>query len=103
MIAGVKMTTEDVMRRLRGKRGTEVTVKVMRRGVKELLPFTIKRDKIPVYSLDASYMVDKKIGYIRVNRLPQLQERNLLMLFIVCRRKVCATLFSICKEMVEDI
>lgn len=40
----------------------------MRRGVKELLPFTIKRDKIPVYSLDASYMVDKKIGYIRVNR-----------------------------------
>ena len=68
VIAGVKMTTEDVMRRLRGKRGTEVTVKVMRRGVKELLPFTIKRDKIPVYSLDASYMVDKKIGYIRVNR-----------------------------------
>ena len=68
VIAGVKMSTEDVMRRLRGKRGTEVTVKVMRRGVKELLPFTIKRDKIPVYSLDASYMVDKKIGYIRVNR-----------------------------------
>ena len=68
VIAGVKMSTEDVMRRLRGKRGTEVTVKVVRRGVKELLPFTIKRDKIPVYSLDASYMVDKKIGYIRVNR-----------------------------------
>lgn len=68
IIAGVKMSTEDVMRRLRGKRGTEVTVKVMRRGVKELLPFTIKRDKIPVYSLDASYMVDRKIGYIRVNR-----------------------------------
>lgn len=68
VIAGVKMSTEDVMRRLRGKRGTEVDVKIQRRGVKELLPFTITRDKIPVYSLDASYMVDDCIGYIRINR-----------------------------------
>lgn len=49
-------------------KGSTVTVKVLRAGVKELLPFTIKRDKIPVYSLDASYMVEGKIGYIRVNR-----------------------------------
>lgn len=68
VIAGVKMNTEEVMRRLRGKKGTKVDVKVMRRGVKELLPFTIKRDKIPVYSLDAAYMVDGSIGYIRVSR-----------------------------------
>lgn len=68
VIAGVKMNTEEVMRRLRGKKGTKVDVKVMRRGVKELLPFTIKRDKIPVYSLDAAYMVNGSIGYIRVNR-----------------------------------
>lgn len=68
VIAGVKMNTEEVMRRLRGKKGTKVDVKVMRRGVKELLPFTIKRDKIPVYSLDAAYMVNGSIGYIRVSR-----------------------------------
>ena len=68
VIAGVKMSTEDVMRRLRGKRGTKVTVKIQRRGVKDLLPFTITRDKIPVYSLDASYMVTDRIGYIRINR-----------------------------------
>lgn len=68
VIAGVKMSTDDVMRRLRGKRGTKVNVKIMRRGVKELLPFTITRDKIPVYSLDASYMVNSRIGYIRINR-----------------------------------
>jgi len=68
VIAGVKMSTEDVMRRLRGKRGTKVNVKIQRRGVKELLPFTITRDKIPVYSLDASYMVNDHIGYIRINR-----------------------------------
>ena len=68
LIAGVKMTTEDIMRRLKGPKGTIVNVKVVRRGVPELLSFTIKRDKIPVYSLDASYMVDKKIGYIKINR-----------------------------------
>lgn len=68
VIAGVKMTTEDITRRLKGPKGTIVTVKVVRRGVSELLPFTLKRDKIPVYSLDASYMVDKKIGYIKINR-----------------------------------
>ena len=68
VIAGVKMNTEEVMRRLRGPKGSTVTVKVLRAGVKELLPFTIKRDKIPVYSLDASYMVEGKIGYIRVSR-----------------------------------
>ena len=54
------MNTDEVMRRLRGPKGSTVTVKVLRAGVKELLPFTIKRDKIPVYSLDASYMVEGK-------------------------------------------
>lgn len=68
LIAGVKMSTEDVMRRLKGPKGTMVTVKVVRRGVPELLSFTIKRDKIPMYSLDASYMIDRKIGYIKINR-----------------------------------
>ncbi len=68
VIAGVKMTTEDITRRLKGPRGTIVDVKVVRRGVDELLSFSIKRDKIPMYSLDASYMVDKKTGYIKINR-----------------------------------
>ena len=68
VIAGVKMSTEDVMRRLKGPKGTLVDVKVLRRGVPELLSFTIRRDKIPVYSLDASYMIAPKIGYIKINR-----------------------------------
>ena len=68
VIAGVKMSTEDVMRRLKGPKGTQVNVKVLRRGVPELLSFTIRRDKIPVYSLDASYMIAPKIGYIKINR-----------------------------------
>ncbi len=67
-IAGVKMSTEDIMRRLKGPKGSEVNLKIVRRGVGELLPFTVKRDKIPVYSLDAFYMLKDKIGYIRINR-----------------------------------
>lgn len=68
VIAGVKMSTEEIMRRLRGPKGTKVNLKIMRRGVSRLLPFTVKRDKIPVYSLDASYMMNKTTGYIRISR-----------------------------------
>lgn len=68
LIAGVKMATDDIMRRLRGPRGSKVTVKVLRRGSAQPLVFTIKRDKIPMYSLDAAYMVNDKVGYIRVSR-----------------------------------
>jgi len=68
LIAGVKMTTDDITRRLKGLKGTKVKVKVVRRGVEDLLDFTIERDKIPVYSLDASYMIMPKIGYIKINR-----------------------------------
>ena len=57
LIAGVKMSTEDIMRRLRGPKDSKVNLKILRRGVKELLPFTVKRDKIPAYSLDASSMI----------------------------------------------
>ena len=68
LISGVKMSTEEVMRRLRGPKGSKVHLQILRNGVKELLPFTVKRDKIPVYSLDASYMVNKHVGYIRISR-----------------------------------
>lgn len=68
IISGVKMSTEDIMRRLRGPKGTIVNLKIMRRGVNELIPFAVKRDKIPVYSLDAAYMMDKSTGYIRISR-----------------------------------
>ncbi len=67
-IAGVKMQNTDIMHRLRGPKGTVVNVKVLRRGVKNLIDFRIVRDKIPIYSLDAAYMVDSNIGYIKINR-----------------------------------
>ena len=68
VIAGVKMKTTDIMKRLRGPKGSEVRIKVKRGGEKELLGFTITRGKIPVYSIDAAYMADKNTGYIKLNR-----------------------------------
>jgi carboxyl-terminal processing protease len=68
LIAGVKMTTDDITRRLKGPKGTMVSVKVVRKGGEGPLSFSIKRDKIPVYSLDASYMITPKVGYIKINR-----------------------------------
>ena len=67
-IAGVKMSTEDIMSRLRGRKGTKVSLGIVRRGVDGLLHFEVKRDKIPIYSLDAAYMIRPHTGYIRVNR-----------------------------------
>lgn len=68
LIAGVKMKNTDVMKRLRGPKGTEVRVKVKRNDEPELIGFRIIRGKIPVYSLDAAYMANKETGYIKLNR-----------------------------------
>ena len=67
-IAGVKMSTEDIMSRLRGPKNSEVNLTIVRRGVANPIAFTVKRDKIPIYSLDASYIIQPKTGYIRINR-----------------------------------
>jgi C-terminal peptidase (prc) len=67
-IAGVKMANTEIMKRLKGPKGTTVCVSIKRRGLNELRDFNIVRDKIPIYSLDAAFMVDKNTGYIRLNR-----------------------------------
>ncbi|MCG8698101.1 MAG: PDZ domain-containing protein, partial [Bacteroidales bacterium] len=67
-IGGIGITNEDVYTMLRGKKGTKVTVGILRRNIKEILDFTITRDKIPIYSLDASYMINDEVGYIKLNR-----------------------------------
>ena len=65
-IAGVKMSREEIMRRLRGPKGTIARLKVVRQGISDTLRFDVKRDKIPVYSIDATYMLRPGIGYIRI-------------------------------------
>ena len=67
-VAGIGIGTTGVRDRLLGEKGTKVSVSVTRKNVDKLLDFTITRDKIPIYSLDAAYMVEDGIGYMRFNR-----------------------------------
>ena len=65
-IAGVKMSRDKIMSRLRGPKGTKVKLGIVRRGVKGILTFYVVRDKIPVHSIDATYMIRPKVGYIHI-------------------------------------
>ena len=66
-IAGVKMSREEIMRRLRGPKGTHVKLGINRNGFNELLSFDVVRDKIPLHTIDATYLIRKGIGYIRIS------------------------------------
>lgn len=67
VIAGVKMVNSDVMKRLRGPKGSIVNLKVVRHSEPDTLVFRVKRDDIPLYTVDASYMADPTTGYIRIS------------------------------------
>lgn len=67
-VAGVGIKNSGVRDRLLGDKGTKVAIQMKRQGHKELLKFVIERDKIPIYSVDASYMITDDIGYIKVNK-----------------------------------
>ena len=70
VIAGVKMLNSDIMKRLRGPKGTDVDVTVLRyeSGKPDTIDFRITRDDIPIFSVDAAYLVEPKVGYIRLNK-----------------------------------
>ena len=68
LVASKKLTNEDVMRKLKGPKGTKVAVRVLRRGVEGLLDYTITRDAIPTYSVDIAYMLDDNIGYLKLSK-----------------------------------
>lgn len=70
-IAGVKMSREEIMHRLRGPKGTIARLGVVRRGIRDTLRFDVKRDKIPVNSVDAGFMVTPSIGLIRFSNFGQ--------------------------------
>ena len=78
LIAGQEMTSQDIVSKLRGKKGTTVAVKVLRKGVPGLTEFRIVRDKIPIYSIDGAYMINNNTGYIRLSRfgISSLKEFN---------------------------
>jgi carboxyl-terminal processing protease len=70
-ITNIKLTNLDVQKYLKGPKGTEVKIDVVRKGKKDPLTFTIVRDKISQSSIDASYMISGEIGYIKISRFSQ--------------------------------
>lgn len=68
IVAGVKITNKEVFDKLRGKSGSIVNVSILRSGIQKPLIFNITRDAIPLYSIDASYMVNTTVGYIKISK-----------------------------------
>lgn len=70
-LTGSKTDNSLIFSKLRGKRGTQVHVLVKRKNQKELLSFTVTRDRIPSFSVSASYMIDNQTGYLKVDRFSE--------------------------------
>jgi carboxyl-terminal processing protease len=67
LVAGVNMPSSDIVKMLKGKKGTRVTVSILRRGIDELLDFEITRDRIPIASIDLAYMLTDEVGFIKIS------------------------------------
>ncbi len=68
LFAGKGISNKDVISNLKGKKGTKVKIGVKRKGVNELIYFDIARDEIPLFSVDVSYMITDKIGYVKISK-----------------------------------
>ncbi len=75
--SAVGITRDEVMKKLRGPKGSKVNVTVSREGVEKPLQFEIVRDKIPLYSVTSSFMVDHEVGYIYLNRFAETTSKEL--------------------------
>ncbi len=115
-IAGKNITNNDVIKLLKGPRGTKVNVFIKRRGTKKLLKFAIVRDEIPIYSVDAPYMIDDHIGYVKISRfakttyaefiqaVAELKEKDMENLIIDLRNNgggVLSSAISIADEILD--
>lgn len=70
-VAGVGITNEKVFKLLRGPKGSVVQIKIYRPSVKQIIPYSITRNKIPIFSIDASFLLEPKTGYIKISRFAE--------------------------------
>lgn len=77
-VAGIGLNNEGVYKRLKGKKGSKVVVSIKRRGKDKFIEFNISRDKIPIYSRDAAYMINDRVGYIKLNRFARETGREFI-------------------------
>ena len=68
IVAGIGIKNNDVLKKLRGDKGTKVKVSIVRRLISDLIVYNITRDKIPLYSVEASYQAAPGVGYIKISR-----------------------------------
>lgn len=92
IIAGVEMSTKDVMKKLRGIKGTKVVVDIARKGENKLLQFEITRDNIPLYSIDVSYMINKATGFIKVTRFSEKTDNEFHQALLQLKEKGATSL-----------
>lgn len=86
---GKIVTNSEAMKRLKGEKGSKVKLGVYRPGEKDLLHFTVIRGNIPVKSIDAAYMINEKIGYIKVNKFGETTYPELLIALAKLNQKNC--------------
>ena len=79
LFVGKKVNNDEAMKRLKGSKGTEVTLGIKRQGEKELLSFTIVRGNIPVKSVDANYMIDDRWCYVKINKFGETTYPEMLL------------------------
>ncbi|MEE4196727.1 MAG: S41 family peptidase [Bacteroidales bacterium] len=91
-VAGVNISTTGVRDRLLGEKGTKVNVGIIRKGVDEVLNFTIVRDKIPIYSVDAAFLVESEIAYIKINRFAMTTVEEFKEKFMALKEKGASSL-----------
>ncbi len=91
-IAGVRMPQEEVMKRLRGPRGTKVTLGIMREGIPETLHIQVVRDKIPIKSVDAAFMITRNTGLVRFNNFALNTHKEVVDAIAMLRQQGMANL-----------
>ncbi|OKY96912.1 MAG: peptidase [Alistipes sp. 58_9_plus] len=78
LVSGVKMAQDDIVKRLRGPRGTEVKLSLERRGIEDLVDVTVVRDAIPIKSIESAFMVTPDIAFIRLSQFARTSHTELM-------------------------
>ena len=85
LVAGVKMPQNDIVKRLRGKRGTHVKLSLQRQGVEELVDMDVVRDAIPIKSIEAAFMINEQVGFIRLSQFARTSHVELMKALYILR------------------
>ncbi len=78
LVAGLKIKDRDIVKQLKGQKNSKVRVGVFRRGSSNLIQFTLTRDVIPTFSIDAAFMADNETGYIKLSKFAATTHQELL-------------------------